>query len=107
MSRLEQRLEEILGRIEPGETRVSHPDGRSIIMSNYQLAIQDIMGIITSETKKAEVRADRKTLETIASILHGTGGKGKVTHERVVSTALSYIRNKLEMYALHESEGEG
>jgi len=47
---LEQRIEEILVGVEPGEVRVSHPDGRSVIMSTYQQAALEIMQAVDKYT---------------------------------------------------------
>lgn len=55
--------------------------------------IDKILALILAERRAA----DTKTLETVASILSGTGGSGDITAERVVEIAQSYIRNKLQL----------
>lgn len=48
--------------------------------------------------------ADQKSLETLSAILSGTGGKGKVSHERVNEIARTYIHNKLLTF--QETKGD-
>lgn len=55
--------------------------------------LDQILDLILAERRAA----DTKTLETVASILSGTGGSGDITAERVVEIAQSYIRNKLQL----------
>lgn len=68
-----------LNALEPGETRVSYPDGHSEIVSNFSLAVDDIMHLVDTYLQNAVEEAEKRGYE--GGMVGKVGKVGKVGGE--------------------------